>query len=107
MKTPKLEKNELGEYPNSIASMVRLDAEEKRAVRRTLAESEVPMHISEVSRVTGITKLGSLSDFISNYLTNQSLEVELAYEPNRKGTGKRFIGFLMNSHGRDLYKNIG
>jgi len=86
MRTPKLQRDELGQYPNSIASSIRLEATETRAIRKVLAKSKEPLHISQIGKLAGIDgKAGQLSEFISGYLANTTREVSMCFEHTERG----------------------
>src|SRR5260221_7944836 len=101
MKTQRLEKDETGQYPNSIAALIRLDAAETRRVREVLAKAKEPIHISAIGKQAGIDarKHGQLSEFISSYMANATREVEMCFDQTEKG--KRFTGWRFTEHGRD------
>lgn len=103
MKTQKLENDGTG-YPGSIASMIRLDHQETKAVRKVLYHSKEPLHISAIHKAAGIQphKLGQVSEFISSYLLNSTREVQMCYDER-----KRFVGWKLSEHGRDMFQNVG
>jgi hypothetical protein len=99
-------KREIDGYPGSIGESIRLNAQEARAVREVLAKSAEPLHISAIAKATGITKLGELNRFVSDYLTDQTRETAMCYVEGRRGR-KEFAGFQMTKHGLEMYKNVG
>jgi len=107
MKTERLQRGDDGGYANSIASLIRLDAGETRAIRKVLAKAQEPLHISAIGKAAGIDprKTGQLSEFISNYLQNTSREVQMCFEHTERG--KRFTGWRMTEHGKDLFEHVG
>lgn len=105
IRTPKLEKNDEGGYTGSLSDQMRLDAIEKKAVRRCLADSEVPLHLTQIAAKCNIalttpSKQTAFANFLEVYLTSTH-EVEMAFEKGRRNE-ERFVGWRSTRHGKEL-----
>lgn len=106
MKTPKLEKNDEGRYTGSLTDQMSLDAEQKKQIRRVLAGSETPLHLSEIAAKAGIDltaapRQQAMANFLEVYLVSTK-ECELAFAPSARRGQDKFIGWRGTGHLRDL-----
>src|SRR5215469_876147 len=104
MKTPKLQKNELGQYPNSIGESMQLTPQQARKVREVLSEG--PIHLSELADRAGVprtnaAKFSALIHLVEVHLQNTTREAEMRFGKDSKGR-ERFAGWALTKLGERM-----
>jgi hypothetical protein len=103
MKTPRLKKDEHGQYPGAISSEHQLSPTEQRKIRESLATG--PKYVSAIASECGISmtnpvRVSALSTYIT-YLGTNTHEAEMIWEQTRSGQ-RKFTGWRLSELGQKM-----
>jgi hypothetical protein len=97
----------------AIGSAMELTNDEKAAIRKKLAASEVPLHLSQLASsceidLSNLGKQASMAHYVEGFLCEKSQEAELAFGPKPRGPGQMFLGFRATALGKKMVeKGLG